>query len=949
MNTRHDRRVNQLLETLLDLDEESREKRLKALFHQEPEVHEDVLELLKIQGDTNGLLQDPVLSSMDRIGAQLGPYQLEKELGSGGMGSVFLARRTDDFESIVAIKLIRQGYEDGVMRAKFERERQILAHLQHPNIARLLDGGTSENGLPFLVMEHIHGEDIISYSNHHRLDLAQRLGLFEKICEAVQYAHANLVIHRDLKPHNILVDSYGEPKLLDFGIAGLLSETSEDTTLQTNTPAMSPQYASPEQYQGKPLTTSTDIYSLGVLLYELLVDESPYGRSLTNSEMPTRIIEGSIIGLGNCWAGFNQQRKKQIAYHRNTGERALNQQFKSDLNYIASKILEKDPKNRYSSVGDLKNDLVRFQKDLPLEAAPKDHAYIFKKFMRRNRVALSMAFFTVFMLAIAPIGYGVAKAREQKQTAYERDSAEQVIAFMNEMFRASDPFLWGTDYSQNPRVEDILKVAAKKLETDLTGQPRLRARLLDNIGDIYFKLGLFKDAAPLWRMALNERRKMPENKGELSRSLLHMGLLMSRLGKYEESDRYLTESLTLCRAVHGSHGREFADIQANRADLFQVKGEYPQSEALYREAIEIYKALVDEDPITYSKAINSLGILLDQQGRYKEANDLHMQSLEIQEKYLGEKHPDIGVSLINLATSIQRQGRVDEAIEYLHRARSILKESLKDDHAMYATATHNLASIFLDRGKVEESIKLFEEALEIRRQAFGENHPRVASVLGNLGKAHQMNKNMEKAEACFEKALAISLETLGERHRTTANQYASLGAFYRSDGRLDKARENLEIALHIRTEIFQENHSRVGIDHNNLAAVLNDLGRADEAEYHYRKAVEICRSSLGPKHQIVGILHKNLLNALSKRGLYDEVCAAIPEVWNILKEKGLTVANDHMADAVLIKVDCLIRGGALDEAIRELDKMTGNESLPEGYLEKTAARRRSIQDELKPK
>ena len=547
--------VRRLFEQAIELPAGERKPFLKKACENEPKLLETVLALLHEDENKHSLFQEQALDLItpeeiySYIDKKIGAYRIIRELGSGGMGVVFLAEREEgDFEQKVAIKLLKRGMDSQEISKRFKSERQMLARLQHPNIARLLDGGLTEDGLPFFTMEYIQGEPIDTYCDKHKLTIKQRLQLFQTVCSAVQYAHRNLLIHRDLKPANILVTEEGEVKLLDFGIAKVIS-TEENggikglTLTQAGVRLMTPEYASPEQARGDGVNIATDVYSLGIILYELLTGLRPYRFHTTTPSEIERIIcdtatEKPSSALHKLKVGENRQDDAQvdaeaISASRSTRLERLQKTLSGDLDNICLMSLRKEPDRRYASVEQLRDDVRRHLNGLPVLARSDTFAYRTQKFMYRNKLRV-LAAGAVLLLIAGLVGFYTARLSSERTIArLEAQKAKQVSDFLKGLFEVSNPRESG---GETITARELLDRGALRLEEELAEQPAVRAEMMHVIGEVYGTLGLFEKADTLLNRTLDLRRKLyGEKHPDVAKTLSALGVRYEVLGRFAEA------------------------------------------------------------------------------------------------------------------------------------------------------------------------------------------------------------------------------------------------------------------------------------------------------------------------------------------------------------------------------------------------------------------------------
>lgn len=663
--------IDTLFAAALERPADERTAFLRASCGQDPSLYHEVLALLASDTEAASVLGEsatdfaaPLLPGLQEAlgsetdlpaGARVGPYRIEGLLGRGGMGRVYLAERADGaFEKRVALKVVKRGMDTDEVLARFRRERQLLAGLDHPHIARLLDGGATEDGRPYLVMECVEGEPITAYADRHRLPLDARLALFEQIAEAVAYAHRNLVVHRDLKPSNILVTEDGQAKLLDFGIAKLLGDDDAAHTRE-GLRLLTPEYAAPEQVRGEAVTTATDVYALGVLLYELMTGRRPCDlagpgllareRALLHAEPPRP--SAALV--------------PEAAAARATTPERLRRRLNGDLDTIVLKALRREPERRYASVGALREDLRRAQRGLPVEARPESALYRAGKFVRRHRLGVAAA--TAFVLLLA--GSVVALGLQQRQTARERDRAEaararaeQTAGFLEGLFDAADPF--APERLDTLRARDLLARGQAAAERDLAEQPLLQAQLLGAIGRAYTRLGLYAEAEAVLRRAL-VREAIARTRGDRDPDVAvalntYAGVLLAQ-EDFAGAEAVLDEAIGIVRDALGDDHPAVAFNVARRAQIYHARGDHAAAVEDQREALRIFEARFGAGSLHVALAQASLGGCLADLGRYAEAEAQLQASLAALREMHDDEHPRVQGVQRRLAALYEAQGQ----------------------------------------------------------------------------------------------------------------------------------------------------------------------------------------------------------------------------------------------------------------------------------------------------
>ncbi len=796
------RRIDEILQRTLTLAEAERDAVLREACAEDPELRREVESLLGAHEHAEGFLEDRAIDHVlgteavpaagPEAGSRIGPYRLLHELGRGGMSTVHLAQRADDtFQQRVAVKLLKRGLDTDSVLRRFRGERQILASLDHPNLANLYDGGTTADGRPYFVMEPIDGERIDEHCEHRRLSTAARLGLFRQVCAAVHYAHQNLVVHRDIKPSNILVTPEGVPKLLDFGIAKLLDPDSFPETVEatrTGLRPMTPRYASPEQLRGERITTASDVYSLGVLLYKLLTGSLPG--------------EAPAAGAG-----------------RLTG----------DLERIVHMALRDEPERRYASAEQLSEDLRRYLAGLPVRAQRDTLRYRAGKFLRRHRIAVAVAAAFVLLVAgfIAALARQVEKTTGQRDRAeLERDKAEQVSALLFDLFGSFDP---SRTHGESVTAREILDHGMAKVERQLAGQPEVQAAAFDTIGKVYEKLGLYGRALPPLERALALRRAAAGGDLELAISLEALGELTATLGDYPRAEDLHREALdVLCRL----HGDEHPDVAESRSDLAYVlarQGRYEEAETTQRRALDVQRRLGGEAAPALATSLSNLSMILFERGDLPAVEALAREALAIRLEKLGPDAPAVATSRHNLATILMRQGRDAEAEPLLRQVLEVRRKLYGPRNPEVASAMHGLGLIIAKRGDLEEGERLLRAALELRRELLGEDHIEVAKNGSALARVLREQGKLEAAAVLIRDSLEIGRRAIGE-HPGQAFALLELGTVLLELGDVRAAAAALREAYELRRRSLPQTSPLTAVAATALGGCLVALGEHREAQ-----------------------------------------------------------------------------------------------------------------------
>ena len=803
------------------------------------------------------------------IGGRVGPYRLEQLIAEGGMGTVYLGSRVDDeYHKLVAIKLVAQGLDGDDALHRFRNERQILASLEHPNIARLYDGGTTKDGRPYLVMEYVEGERIDDYCEG--LNIAECLELFREVCGAVSYAHRNLLVHRDLKPSNILVTDEGVPKLLDFGIAKSLSPDAQTTATRPGQRPMTPAYASPEQIRGeKAITTASDVYTLGVLLYEFLTGSPPY--QLDDDSDIT--IQSAIL--------HQEPTKPSTMVTATEGPSTLYNQLRGDLDTILLKTLRKEPERRYESVQAFSDDVGRYLDHLPVEARGDALSYRVRKFVCRHRAGLVVvaAFVVVVVGFIAALIHQTRLATEERDKARaqteiaerQKERAERTTEVFKDVLRGSDPEIArGTDIT----VREVLDGGAEKLKVTLAEEPEILADLLTTTGEVYISLGEFGQAEGVLYDALELRRGteeegeslyhlgelewwrreyvaaegryrqaldvLPAGSVEHARALRGLGLALGQQGRNGEATKCLTEAGAELQEFFANEDPDLLRCTFGLALAARDRGDYARAEELFRRVVEIRR----QQPAgpALGRALAELGVVRHLQGAFEEAKALHEEAIPLiamagETTYLAEV-------LAKLVPVLRRQGEDEEAETLIRR----ILETTPDDHPVVGYTLHNLALVYLRRGEHTEASDAVRKAIDFKQNVSGNPRSiatslcllgrvtlslqRLDEALGyfeecaelfnsldtgheiafawiGLGRAREVLKGCGEAVSWYSKAFELRRQTLGEEHFQTALAAGLLGSCLAHTGADDEAEALLTSGLKALQQEFGEEDGRV--------------------------------------------------------------------------------------------------------------------------------------------
>ena len=769
-----------------------------------------------------------------------GPYRLLQIIGEGGMGEVWLADQTAPIRRQVALKVIKAGMDTVQVVARFEAERQALALMDHPAIATVYDGGSTPEGRPYFVMEHVKGEPITTYCDRHKLAMRDRLELFAQVCDGVQHAHQKGVIHRDLKPSNVLVavqDDRPVPKIIDFGVAKATARQLTDRTLYTELGAMigTLEYMSPEQAEmgGLDIDTRTDVYALGVILYELLSGTLPFEskelrqagfveiqRTIREKEPPRPSTRITRLGGASTAAATN----------RNTEPRRLASVLRGDLDWVTMRALEKDRTRRYQTVNALAAEVRRYLNHEPVVAGPPSAVYRARKFVRRHRFGVAAAATLVVLLA----AFAVTMALQARRIALERDranreaeTARQVSSFLVGLFEVAKP---SEAAANSVTAREILDKGAARIQTDLREQPAVQATLMSTMGAAYHSLGSYKNARTLKDQALALQRQVygpvsPEAAG----GLVSLSETMASQAEHKEAEQLAREAVALLRAAPGA-GATLARALRELAWALYLQGNAADAESAAREAYGLYARQPNPPDKELADCLSTLGGILFDKADLAGAARAYEEALTLRRRAYGPSHPRTVSASANLAAVWISQGELAKAEAAYREIVALDRQQLGPDHPSLANSLSNLGAILYLQKKHYEAENYYRQALAIDERAFGGRHPEVATNLTNIGQALTMQKRYGEAEAVFGEAIAIKKESLGADHPEVALATTFLADSLCRSGKASEAEETARAALKINTDRLGKDHPRTKESEGALGCAMVKSGRYGEAE-----------------------------------------------------------------------------------------------------------------------
>jgi serine/threonine protein kinase len=871
--------VKEILALALEQSPEERTNFIRKACGNDLAVRAEVESLMLHYARADSLLEnspaaDALFFSPVMVGKRVGAYRIVREIGRGGMAVVYLGERDDqNFRKRVAIKMVMPGTGTEQILQRFRNERQTLAALDHPNIVKLLDGGSCEDGSPYLVMEYVEGLPIDQYCDQKQLSIDDRLGLFREVCAAVQYAHQNLVIHRDLKPGNIVITREGLPRLLDFGIAKLLNPECFQTPLVTQTDwrPMTPDYASPEQVRGNAVTSATDVYSLGVLLYQILTGRLPY-RVVANNwrEVERQVCEEEPL-RPSTRVSPDQAHTMATAEARRAAPQQLARMLQGDLDWITMKALEKDPGRRYPTPSELSADLGRHLSHEPVLARPADAIYRGRKYVRRHPVGVAVAAGLVLLLA----GFAVMQSFQLRRITRERDRANRITEFMEGMFKVSDP---SEARGNSVTAREILDKASNNIGTGLAKDPELQAQMMYVMGNVYKGLGLFPRAQSLFQRSAEIRRRVlgPENLDTL-RSLDDLGWILNQQGHSADAEKLQRETVAIRRRVFGEENLDTLKSMSNLAWTLDRAGNYTEAEKLERKAIEVRRRIVKTEDKETLAAMNNLAATLGHEGHYAEAERLKRTVLEIRLRTLGPEYPETMTSMNNLAATLQQEGRYAEAEKLQRETLAMQRRILGPEHPDTLRSMNNLANSLVHENHLAEALPLQRDALAIKQRVLGPEHQDTLWAMKELAITLQAEKQYSEAEKLQRQTLEIQRRVLGPERPNTLSTMADLADTLNKEGRYSEAEQLQRQTVDTMQRVLGPEHPYTQEATDELAEILDREGRYDEAEKLARGALDIQRRVLGPNHPDTATTTYDLGCILAHNGHNDEAFSLLRE------------------------------------------------------------------------
>lgn len=838
-----------LFEELIDLSTEEREHRLAAVRERDPELALGVEQLLAADASAGGILEDeaPTLVELE-VDRQppferLGAWRLGELLGAGGMGEVWSASREEGgFSQRAAVKLVRAGMTSDHVVARFLVERQVLSRLEHPSIARILDGGLAPDGRPWFAMELVDGLPLLEFVDRHQPNLRERLELFLRIAQPVELAHRKLVVHRDLKPGNVLVDDNGTPTLLDFGVAKILEEEAGEGNTKTEFRALTPAYAAPEQILGDPVTTATDVYSLGVLLYQLLTGALPYQRGSATFGALAQEVQKESLTLPSLRVERAELELGRSKAHARSQARVL----AGDLDTILSKALQREPERRYPSVALFAGDVERYLTGRPITARPDTVGYRARKFVRRHTLGVTAATLVVLSVFLG-LTVSILQTRRANTAAatarLEAQRADRVKGFLISVFEQADP---SQSLGAELTAQQILTEGARRLEQELADEPEVRAELFEVVARIQGSLGLFPESVANAESAARERAALfGPSSAEHALSLTTAGRALLGQGLFDEAAARFDQATAILEPQLERHPVAYADALSGRAETRLIQGDLEGSVRDQRRAHALVAATLGENSAEALAHLSGLAVLETESGTFAEAARMFRQILSVLESRHDGDTPEILAVVLNLATALHEAGETEEALTLFARVVEGRRTIYGPGHPALADALV-IASLRLSRaGRFDEALEALAEARATYEPL---DHPELGSVDNYRGLVLVDLGRFAEAESAFEASVARFTKDRGPEAVLTAVALLNLAHTISELSRFEEADERYVRAIAILSAAGELENPRLLRGRLNWIANLRKLGRFDAAWQALDAATETATEKLAPGH-----------------------------------------------------------------------------------------------------
>jgi non-specific serine/threonine protein kinase/serine/threonine-protein kinase len=876
-------KIKEIVGAALDREPSERSAFLDGACSNDDALRAEVDSLLSAHAQASGLSESALATQFvdpAQVSRSFGPYQLLQKLGEGGMGQVWLVEQSTPVRRKVAMKLIKTDMCDDSVLRRFQSERQSLAIMDHPTIAKVFDAGATPDGQPYFVMEYVPGVAITEYCDQKKLKIRDRLELFIRACEGVQHAHQKAILHRDLKPANILVvevDGKPMPRIIDFGLAKPVTPFISGESLNTQLGSFvgTPGYMSPEQADPgtQDVDTRTDVYSLGVILYELLTGSQPVDPARWKNKRVDEVLrqlreEDPLRPSTKVSSDRNTSPSRALA--RGTQPSQLVSLLRGDLDWITMKAIEKDRSRRYGTPSELAADLSRYLKNEPVIARPASAGYRLRKYVRRHRIAVAVAAGLVFLLA----GFAAAQAVQLRRITRERDRANRITDFMTSMFKVSDP---GEARGNSITARELLDKASKDIDTGLAKDPELQGQMMHVMGHVYYTLGLYPRGEALLTRAVDIRRRVlgPEHRDTLA-SMDELGMVFNIESRYPEAEKLNREVFEVRRRVLGPQNLDTLTSMLHLAKALYAEGRYSEAEKWERHVLDVHQRVLGLNNLDTVLTMQLLAATLEREGRYAEAEKMDLQVVDLKRSVQGPDHPSTLLATSSLGWVLYQEGRYAEAEKFLREAAQTGRRVLGPDHPLETGLLGRLATDLDYEGRYPEAETLQREVLAARRATGPERYETVVAA-ENLGHTLEDEGRYAEAEKLLREAVETGRRVLGAEHPEVLIASSELGQTLDEEGRSAEAEKLERETVDVQRRVLGPEHPSTLVSMSRLARVLSHERHYAEAEKLAGEARDVDRRVLGPEHPDTALSTYNLAIVEERLGKRDEALTLLLE------------------------------------------------------------------------